>query len=167
MLLCISIVAFASCNTKTKKANVVEEDIVVMEADAVAPVDTNNLAFIEEWVGKYPNEVNLFGLKVLSNRLQQLMGNQYDSMIANWNTETPIEIEDSVIHTSGCKAHNCPADSYDLYIDLADNNINVYNLQNDSLIFYAEKDTISLPSKMKANLSVILSNANVMFTRGL
>ncbi len=167
-LLCISLVAFAACNSKAKRADIVEEEgVMIMDIDTVTPADTASLSFITEWVGKYPQEVNLFGLNVLSDRLKQLMGMQYDSMMANWNTETPIEVEDSIIHTSGCKAHDCPADDYELYIDLADNNINVYNLRNDSLQIYAEQDTIALPTKMKANLRVILSNANITFYKGL
>lgn len=164
MLLCSSLVAFAACNSKAKQATVTEEEaeVVVLEPQT-APnnADTSNLTFLTEWVGKYPKEVDLFKLNVLTSRLQQMMGTQYDSLVANWNTETPIQLEDSVIHTSGCKVHDCPADSYDLYIDLAGNNINVYNFQYDTLYFFAEKDSFSLPAQMKADLNIIKSNAKL------
>lgn len=164
MLLCMSLVAFVACNSKAKQGTVTEEeeDIVVVGPQSTTNnADTSNLAFLTEWVGKYPKEVDLFKLNILTSRLQQMMGAQYDSLVANWNTETPIQLEDSVIHTSGCRAHDCPGDSYDLYIDLADNNINVYNFQYDTLYFFAEKDSFSLPSQMKADLNIVRSNAMV------
>lgn len=163
LLLGVSFAAFFSCNNKPKQADVIteEEAIIVTEPATGTAPDTSNLSFITAWSGKYPKEVNLFGLNVLDDRLKQLMGAQYDTMIANWNTETPIQVEDSIIHTSGCKAHNCPANSYDLYIDLAGNNINIYNFRHDTLTFYAEKDSFALPAKMKADLQVIFSNAKM------
>lgn len=162
-LLCMSAVVFVACNSKTKQATVTEEgDIIVMQPAATTSNDSvSNLIFLTEWVGKYPKEVDLFNLNVVTSRLQQMMGAQYDSLIANWNTETPIQLEDSIIHTSGCKAHNCPADAYELYIDLTDDNINVYNFQNDTLYFFAEKDSFSLPVQMKADLNVVKSNAKL------
>lgn len=164
MLLCMSLVAFVACNSKAKQGTVTEEeaDIVVVGPQSTTNnADTSNLTFLTEWVGKYPKEVDLFKLNILTSRLQQMMGAQYDSLVANWNTETPIQLEDSVIHTSGCRAHDCPADSYDLYIDLAGNNINVYNFQYDTLYFFAERDSFSLPSQMKADLNIVRSNAMV------
>lgn len=164
MLLCMSLVAFVACNSKAKQATVTEEeeDVVVMQPQsATNNADTSNLTFLAEWVGKYPKEVDLFNLNALTSRLQQMMGSQYDSLIANWNTETPIQMEDSILHTSGCRVNNCPADSYELYISLPDNNINVYNFRNDTLYFFAEKDSFSLPTKMKADLNIIKSNAKL------
>lgn len=162
-LLCVSIVAFVSCNNKNKQGTVTEREIIVMEPEVEVTADSisSDLIFLSEWVGKYPKEVSLFKLNVITSRLQQLMGNQYDSLIANWNTETPIQLEDSIIHTSGCKAQDCPADSYELYVDLKDNNINVYNFQNDKLHVYEEKGKIALPNKMKADLNIIKSNAKL------
>lgn len=162
MLLGVSLIAFISCNSKSKQATITEEeDVMVIEPATAAMPDSNDLAFLTAWSGKYPQDVDMFGLKVLDNRLKRLMGARYDTMIADWNTETPIQVEDSVIHTSGCKAHDCPADSYELYIDLKNNNINVYNFHHDTLTFYAEKDSFPLPAKMKADLLVTFSNAKV------
>lgn len=159
ILVCAGISIISACNSGAKKAasNNTETIEAIELEDSVS-----DLVFIKEWVGKYPKEVDLLNQPVLNTRLKALLGNQYNDFIANWNTETPITIEGDVIHTSGCKKDECSADSYDLYIDIPSDNINVYNMQKKAVKVYTEKDSISLPEKLKKELHVILSNAKFM-----
>lgn len=156
-VLCAGIFTLSACNSKSKKDTA--GALAKTEEVKQPQQKISDLMFISEWAGKYPNDVKLLEQPALSTRLKALLGNQYNTMVEDWNTETPITMTDSVIHTSGCKANNCAAFSYDLYIDLPADNINVYGIKNNTVTLYTENDTISLPKKLKDELRVIISNA--------
>lgn len=156
LLACIGIIVLPACqgNANKKKNEQIKTDTVSMQQ----PVESD-LMFITEWVGKYPKDVNLFDRHALNERLKALLKDRYDIFIANWNTETPLMLTDSIIHASGCKAHDCSALSYDMYIDLSKDNINIYAITDGTVSVFTEKDTIALPKKLKDELRIIISNA--------
>jgi len=71
-------------------------------------------------------------------RLKKLLGSDYDQMVKNWNTETPFEKQDNLLHAWGCKQHDCSTYSYDLYIDVKNNKINVYKFAESKLTVFKE-----------------------------
>lgn len=157
IIVCTGILTLTACHGGLKKNST---NTSAEKADVKHPQQKiSDLMFICGWVGKYPGEVKLLEQPALSSRLKTLLGNQYNFMMGNWNTETPIMMIDSIIHTSGCKAHDCASVSYDLYIDLPTDNINMYAIKNDTVKLYTENDTISLPKKFKDELRIIISNA--------
>lgn len=156
ILVCITVIGLFACQNKTNK-----QKIVQLKTDTVStqqPIQTN-LMFITECLDKYPKDVDLLNQPALNERLKTLLKGQYNVFIENWNTETPITITDSIVHTSGCKVHDCSALSYDMYIDLPKDNINIYNITDGKVSIFAEKDTIILPKKQKDELRIIISNA--------
>lgn len=74
----------------------------------------------------------------LAPRLKKLLGTDYDQMVKYWNTETPFEKQDNVLHAWGCKQHDCSTYSYDLYIDVKNNKINVYKFSESKLTVFKE-----------------------------
>ncbi|MBL0738313.1 hypothetical protein JI750_15560 [Flavobacterium sp. GN10] len=74
----------------------------------------------------------------LAPRLKKLLAADYDQMVKNWNTETPFEKQDNVLHAWGCKQHDCSTYSYDLYIDVKNNKINVYKFSESKLTIFKE-----------------------------
>ncbi|RYJ41075.1 MULTISPECIES: hypothetical protein [Flavobacterium] len=74
----------------------------------------------------------------LAPRLKKLLGTDYDLMVKNWNTETPFEKQDNILHAWGCKQHDCSTYSYDLYIDVKNNKINVYKFSESKLTVFKE-----------------------------
>lgn len=74
----------------------------------------------------------------LAPRLKTLLGADYDQMVKNWNTETPFEKQDNILHAWGCKQHDCSTYSYDLYIDVKNNKINVYKFSESKLTVFKE-----------------------------
>lgn len=74
----------------------------------------------------------------LAPRLKKLLGADYDQMVKNWNTETPFEKQDNILHAWGCKQHDCSTYSYDLYIDVKKNKINVYKFSESKLTIFKE-----------------------------
>jgi hypothetical protein len=97
--------------------------------------------------GKYPYELKLMENKEFQARLKKLMGDDFAAMKEHFNVETPIEIDSGVLMTNACEAHNCGANMYYLFIDLARDNINVVHTENEKTDNYFEKGRIKLPQK--------------------
>lgn len=74
----------------------------------------------------------------LAPRLKKLLGTDYEEMVKNWNTETPFEKQENILHAWGCKQHDCNSYSYDLYIDVKNNKINVYKFAESKLTVFKE-----------------------------
>lgn len=74
----------------------------------------------------------------LAPRIKTLLGPDYDEMVKNWNTETPFEKQENILHAWGCKQHDCSSYSYDLFIDVKSNKINVYKFNESKLTAFKE-----------------------------
>ena len=104
---------------------------------------------LKKYVGKYPYEVKLLDNPDLKDRLKKLLGPDFAAFKANWNVETPIEIESGVFMASACQAHNCGDNRYLLFVDLDKDNINVLHVEHGTQT-YAENGKIALPRKFEA-----------------
>lgn len=167
-ILTISIIAtiISACGSRSSRNPETEDSLMVSEDtaftdSAITTTSQSNLAYLKADTGKIPYEAKLFDNDTLSTRLKAILGKEYDVMIKNWNVETPIAIENEIIHTSGCKKHDCAGDAYDLYIDLKDDNINVYNLRGSDFVLYKEKGVIALSGEMAKELNIKKGNAGV------
>jgi len=108
------------------------------------------LSTLRKSAGKYPYEVKLLENSELRTRLTKLLGGEWPDMKANWNVEIPIEIEGPVFKASACQAHNCAANNYVMFVDLDNDNINVYHIEEDKgAKTYFEKGRIALPRKFE------------------
>ena len=141
------------------------EEVQVTKPEEVKKVNKKTvkqgLFFLEDLVGKYPTEEKIFQNRVLSQRLKKIRRLNYDLLVQNWNTETPISIENNIIHASGCKSHNCPESAFELFVDLKNDNINVYHFSNNSLRVYTEKGWIKLPTGFAEELEIKKENAMI------
>lgn len=97
--------------------------------------------------GKYPYQVKLLDVPDLNARLKKLLGGEFASMKKFWNVESPIEIENDIVMTSGCEAHNCGSNHYFLFVDLNNDDINVYHRQDSGTKHYYERGEIKLPTR--------------------
>ena len=117
---------------------------------SVSPTVTGIVSTLKKSVGKYPYEVKLLENPELKPRLSKLLGNDWADMKTNWNVETPIEIDGSILKASACQAHNCAANNYVMFVDLDSDNINVYHVVEDKgTKTYFEKGKIVLPKKFE------------------
>ena len=178
-ILIIGFILFYNCNNNKKEnQSIPTETKQEIEAETKQEIEINNepktnqqmeinskskpdSLYFNVLLGKYPTQVELFKNEILASRLKNINRFDYDALIANWNTETPITIEDQIIHASGCKAHNCPSSGYELFIDLKNNNINVYHFRSNTLRVYTEKDWISLPKGFSNEIETKKSNAKI------
>ena len=107
---------------------------------------------LKKYVGKYPYEVKLLDNAELKSRLVKLLGPDFAAMKANWNVETPMEIEDGIFMASACQQHNCADNRYLLFVDLENDNINVLHIENRTQT-YAEHGKIALPKKFESEVA--------------
>ena len=116
------------------------------------PPTSNLVPTLKKSVGKYPYEIKLLDNPELKSRLKKLLGPDYAAMKANWNVETPIEIENGIFMASACQQHNCDANTYYMFVDLEKDNINVLHIENGTQT-YAEHGKIALPVKFEAEVA--------------
>ncbi len=119
------------------------------------------LFFLTDLIGKYPTQEHIFDNNYLKKRLKKIERFNYDNFVRDWNTETPISINNNIIHSSGCRAHKCPDSGYELFIDLKNDNINVYFFMGNTLRVYKEKGWIELPKSYEEELDIKMENAKI------
>lgn len=124
-------------------------------------IPNTELGFMVTYQGKYAGQEKLFANEVLADRLKKLDRFNYDAMLQRWNTETPIVIEEGILHMSGCKAHDCPSSAYDFFLDVENDNINIYNFRSNMLRLYQEKGMIDLPPGFADEMEIKKSNAKI------
>ncbi len=153
-----------------KKNAPVEQEVEVTpeppEVEAVTPEATREipdteLGFLVTYEGKYATQEKLFENDILAARLKNLERFNYDSLLAFYNTETPVVIIDNIVHMSGCKQHDCPSNAYDFFIDVENDNINVYHFRSNMLKVYQEKGWIDLPPAFAEEMEIKKSNAKI------
>lgn len=177
MLLLVLIVSVASCDKLKKNQSDQEgpenmpdqemmdpseeaKDATEEGANEIEIPDTE-LGFMVTYQGKYAGQEKLFENEVLAARLKKLDRFNYDAMLQRWNTETPIVIEEGILHMSGCKAHDCPSSAYDFFLDVENDNINIYNFRSNMLRLYQEKGMIDLPPGFADEMEIKKSNAKI------
>jgi len=137
-----------------------EEDSFEQELPKKEIPDTS-LGFLVTYENKYAKQEKLFENKILAKRLKGLKRFNYDKLLYFWNTETPIVIIDNIAHMSGCKQHDCPSNAYDFFIDLTNDNINIYHFRSNMLKLYQEKGMIDLPPVFATEMEIKKSNAKI------
>jgi hypothetical protein len=136
------------------------EDPIEQELPKKEITDTA-LGFLVTYENKYAKQEKLFENEILANRLKGLERFNYDKLLYFWNTETPIVIIDNIAHMSGCKVDDCPSNAYDFFIDLTNDNINIYHFRSNMLRLYQEKGMIDLPQAFAAEMEIKKSNAKI------
>lgn len=171
-LLLFLLIIFYNCNGLKKEKSIPlneteqNRDSIVGEKlkETEISSETNTkpgLLFLTDLIGKYPTQEKIFENKILSNRLKNIKGFNYENLIHFWNVETPITLVDDIIHSSGCKKNNCPSNGYELFIDFKNDNINIYYFRGNTLKVYTEKDWIDLPKKFNDEIETKKSNAKI------
>jgi len=98
----------------------------------------------------------------LAPRLKKLLGADYEQMVKYWNTETPFEKQENILHAWGCKQHDCSTYLYDLFIDVKNNKINVYKFEKSKLTIFKEDDfEIEIKDNFLKDLNVKKENVKV------
>jgi len=157
------LISLASCSSNNQEPTAATVDsntetTTRENADGLnaTPTDTS-LMSLKKYNDQYPSDAQLLDQPKIKNRLELLLGKDYDNFRKYWQTETPIKIEDNVLSTTGCEQHNCGANQYVLQIDLMHNNINVYHF-GQNIQSYLEKGPINLPPGLAQEFKSISGN---------
>jgi hypothetical protein len=116
---------------------------------------------LENYIGKFAGQEKLFQTEPISSRLKQLKGLDYEIFISLWNTETPITIDNNVVHMSGCKKNACSESAYEFFMDLKNDNIMIYHFRSNTLRIYSEKGWIDLPPAYANEIVLKKSKAGI------
>ncbi|MDQ6471904.1 hypothetical protein RB619_14710 [Flavobacterium sp. LHD-80] len=159
----LSCLAIMSCKKESIKSvpttdsTSIRTEALKADSAVINPTDT-----LINLVGKSAIGTHLLSQSSIAPRLKTLLGTDYDEMIKHWNTETPFEKEGDILHASGCKQHDCNTYSYDLYLDIKNNKINVYKFSESKLKVYAEDNfRIVLKDSLLRDLNIKKGNAEV------
>jgi len=120
---------------------------------AAAPASP--LSSLKASVGKTAVDIKLWDNKDVGPRLEKLMGADYATMKKFWGTESPIKADGDVLMLSGCEPHNCGDNQYVMFIDTANDNINVVHINKGVAKDYKEKGDITLPKEFAEELSAL------------
>ena len=119
------------------------------------------LGFLVTYEGKYAAQEKLFEKEDFAQRLKSLDRFNYEALLKNYNTETPVTIVENIVHMSGCRQNDCPSSAYDFFIDLDNDNINIFHFRSNMLRVYQEKGFIELPPAFAEELEIKKSNAGI------
>ncbi len=119
---------------------------------SATPATSSLIDILKRSKGKYPYQAKLLEIPDLKERLKKLMGSEFAAMKKYWNVESPFEIENDVLMASGCEAHNCGSNHYFLFVDLKNDDINVYHQEDSGTKHYYERGEIKLPTKFADDL---------------
>lgn len=169
LLILILVMTLASCNKIQKPANEsddrtiesVDTDETPQEEVPKEVIPAVPLGFLVTYEGKFATQEKLFEREELADRLKKLERFNYPVLLQNYNTETPVVIVDGVVHMSGCKKDDCPRSAYDFFIDLNNDNINVYHFRGNMLRIYHEKGWIDLPEVFADEIETKKTNAKI------
>lgn len=158
-----------SCSEIKKPSNDSEDQTIeVVETEEPQEVEAPKkvipavpLGFLVTYEGKYTTQEKLFERQELADRLKKIERFNYKSLLQSYNTETPIVIVDGIVHMSGCRTHDCPSSAYDFFIDLENDNINVYHFRGNMLRIYHEKGWIDLPEAFADEMETKKANAKI------
>ncbi len=123
---------------------------------AVAPASP--LSSLKASAGKTAVDIKLWDNKDVGPRLEKLMGADYATMKKFWGTESPIKADGDVLMMSGCEPHNCGPNQYVMFIDTANDNINVVHINKGVAKDYKEKGDITLPKEFADELATLKPN---------
>lgn len=139
-----------ACHPDKEKANNESAeaglDSVALTEDTIRDFKT----FVTDNNGQYAKAIGLFEDSLIYLRVKALAGNLYDSIVANYQTESPIVSEEGVYKFSGGKAHDVPAFQTTFYYDSKDDNLNILVSQNGKETLLKEKKEIPVTETLKS-----------------
>jgi hypothetical protein len=100
------------------------------EASASEQGAPSELAYLEQYLGKRPGEVNMWATEPLHSRLRELLGEQYDAYLEMMQEAMPLA-KDRVLYTiAAAPDHAIPGVGY-LLVDTRPGHLKAYFLFGD------------------------------------
>ncbi len=97
-----------------------------------------DLEFLNHLNGKSPTEVKLFENQAFKKHLKKLIGTQFNLLIEAWNLETPIEVNNNIFVSEGCRTHACDYTNFIIVVDLTKHIMHVGIKKEGNIKIYSE-----------------------------
>ncbi len=153
---CLSMLFLINCKNSKNQDTAISETVKSDSIALVSKLIKSELKALEKQVGKLPSEAGLFTNFGLAERIEKVMGKDYQDFKETWVKETPIKKDGEILYTSGCQIDVCKANRYILIIDMLQNGINIYNFKHDKGRSYEEDNTIiGMPFKLQDDFEKI------------
>ena len=125
--------------------------------DASAPGATMGAwASLDTMVGQYPRDSGLLTSSPIVNDLKVLLGNKYDTFVANMGTQAPLARDGELLFTSGNKPHEGGTEASYLIIDPAKNVLEAGLWEAGKLTTYT---TTGATVRKPTDIQTMISNA--------
>lgn len=150
---------FIACKPQVKKrtgkrkpdsVTMVNTDTMIQATDTnVVAMPVQSWASFETYNGKYALDVRLFEQPPLKGRFKALLGKDVKDFLERHEVTPPIEIENAVLFSEGCKPHDCSLDESAIVIDMKKDVIYAGIARKKVLKLYSEKGDTLYPEKLK------------------
>ena len=137
-----------SCKYNKLKSDEESDGLTKNERSSLA--DSKIAKLFTENEDKYPqSDLKLLENKDFKERLKLLTGDDYDEIMENFDTETPIVSDNEVYKFTGCKAHNCPSFLTTVLYDAKTDNMNVVVSKLGKVKIYEEDGKITTTKALR------------------
>lgn len=109
-------IAFSLMKTESKPKGIVKSK--TLENNKNTKTEVSSLNTLKKYDGKYPGEVHFLKNVILKKRLVNLIGNEkYNYMVKTWAVESPVSVENNILESWGCEAHNCDRTNFNIVVN--------------------------------------------------
>ncbi len=117
---------------------------------------------LSQYLNKPPTTSGLLKIPILAARLKALMGQErYQTLLQDWQTESPLSVVDGVYHANGCQAQHCFDVDYHLFLDPAADDVNLYAFRDGKMTAFEDKRAIPLPEDLASDFAAVKANHGV------
>lgn len=119
--------------------------------EAASEGEMGSLADLSQYIGKYPNDgVNFLTISPLAERLQDLLGDDYDKFQGNMETVGPLSEENGLLYITGNKDNDGGTDAAALVIDPEQDTLFVWTLIDGAGSVVTEsEEAVTLPADVQ------------------
>lgn len=113
----------------------------------VSSLQTSPLSTLREYVGQYPSDTNVSFLEqgVLAERLKQMLGRDYATLLANLRTVSPLTADAGRWFITGNRPHEGGTEAAAIVIDAAQNAVRVWMLHEGKVSEYLDPSQVDVP----------------------
>lgn len=119
----------------------------IAAATPISSLQASPLSSLREYVGTYPSDSNVSFLEqgVLAERLKQLMGKDYSTLLANLRTVSPLTADAGRWFITGNRPHEGGTEAAAVVVDAAQNAVRVWMLHEGKSTEYQDPSQVNVP----------------------
>lgn len=119
----------------------------VAAATPASSLQSSPLSSLREYVGRYPSDSNVSFLEqgVLADRLKQLLGKDYPTLLSNLRTVSPLTADAGRWFITGNRPHEGGTEAAAVVVDAPQNAIRVWMLHEGKVTEYQDPGQVNVP----------------------